>query len=273
MSTTLADSLIEESNEAYHQRDGISASRLKSMNKGWRWYEGEHITRTIARKESPSMRLGTAIHAAILEPDAFGKDYIVCPAECSDRRTKAHKEWATTTDGREILSASEAVTIQACREAVETHPVARRILTASGINERSFTYTDEASGVPCRVRFDRLAGLVICDIKTTDCLDGDSFAKAIATYRYDLQAAHYLEGLHTLTGDKYRFVFIAVETSPPHRCRVYQLGEGDLVAASERRAELLSEYARRIESGDWSDPLEGELQTVYLPNWFYKRAT
>lgn len=272
MNATLADVLTDEPNEAYHARSEVSASQLKSMNRGWRWFEAEHITKAIPRKESPSMRMGTAIHCSVLERDKFSEVYAVCPPECSDRRTKAHKEWASTVGNREVLTAAENDTIQACASAVDEHPVARRILTARGINERSFTFTDEGSGVPCRVRFDRLAGLAVCDLKTIDRLDDSSFAKAVVDYRYDLQAAHYLEGLRTITGELYTFVFIVVETQSPFRCRTYQFLSGDLQAADDRRAYLLDQYAKRIESGDWSDPNENELQTIELPSWFKRNV-
>src|SRR5690606_36596774 len=109
-------------------------------------------------------------------------------------------------------------------------------------------------------------------LKTIDRLDDSSFAKAVVDYRYDLQAAHYLEGLLTITGERYVFVFIVVETQAPFRCRTYQFLAGDLQAADDRRAYLLDQYAKRIESGDWSDPNEHELQTIELPPWFKRNV-
>lgn len=264
---------IDESNEAYHARDGVSASRLKSMAKGWRWYEAEHITKVIERKESPAMRMGTAIHAAILEPEAFDRQYVVCPPEFSDRRTKAHKEWAAAVpDGSIILSAAEDRVIESCRDAVMSNPAACAIIGSIEHAEKSFVFDDLEAGAHCRVRFDLIAGRIVGDIKTIDSLDDGAVEKAIQSFRYDLQVAHYLEGFACLGFEGMEFVFIFVETSPPHRCRVVKLSPSDLEAARDQRVSLLREYARRSESGDWSDPGEGELQTVFLSDWFNRKV-
>lgn len=265
--------LIDESNSDYHARGEISASRLKSMAKGWRWYEAEHITRTIERKESPAMRMGTAIHAAILEPKEFLRSYTVCPADCADRRTKKHKEWAASVPaGTAVLTEAEAGVIAKCEMAVMRDAAARAIIESIDHVEKSFVYDDAGAGVHCRVRFDLAAGGVVGDIKTIDCLDDGAIEKAIQNYRYDLQAAHYLAGFQAIGAPVSAFVFIFIETSPPHRCHVVRLSDGDLDAAFESRVSLLREYVRRSESGDWSDPGEGELQTVFLSEWFNRKV-
>ena len=97
-------SLLSIPNEEYHARPGVSASMLKSMASGWRSFEAEYITKTAPRKESAAMALGTAVHAALLEPEAFADEYAVIPEECSDRRTKAYKEWAANNGDRKTLS-------------------------------------------------------------------------------------------------------------------------------------------------------------------------
>jgi hypothetical protein len=270
----MSSHFIAETNAEYHSRPEISASKIKTMNEGWRWWEGCEITRTIKRSESPSMKLGTAIHAAILEPEQFQRDYIVCPADCSDRRTKKHKEWAEGVGASQVvLSADEAATVLACVTAAMRHKAAAGIIAASPTVEKSFLFTDPESGVPCRTRFDILSGQVVCDIKTTARLSDGDFAKAVQDYRYDIQAAHYLEGFAAIGMPGLVFVFLVLETAAPHRCRVYQLGDEELEIGRDRRSSLLGEYVARESAGDWSDPGENELQTVRFSNYFLKRES
>lgn len=262
----LSKRLITESNEAYHARKSVSASMLKSMAKGWRTFEAEYVTKTAPRKESAAMALGTAVHTALLEPDRFDTDYAICPPDCSDRRTKAYKEWAAENDGKTVLTIDEARTIWAMSKSAIRDKFALILLNADGHIEKSLEWQDE--GVPCRARFDKVAGSFIIDIKTCQDATPDAFAKTIASYRYDLQAAHYLAGLPSVATT---FVFVAIETASPFRVRCYEMCSDDLFSAETERVALLLEYQRRLASDDWSEPGEGVLTKIFLPNWFAKR--
>jgi hypothetical protein len=262
--------LLAMSNEEYHQRPGVSASMLKSMARGWRTFEAEHITKTAPRKESAAMALGTAVHTALLEPERFEAEYVVCPAACSDRRTKAYKEWSATVEGKQVLTAEDADTIQFIRVNQAKDPFVSQLLNVGGIVEKSLEWQE--FGVSCRMRFDKLHGFVCIDIKTCQDASYDAFSKTIVNYRYDLQAAHYLAGLRSQDADKeFRFVFIAVETVSPFRVRSYEINQYDIDKANEERQSLIESYKARFESGDWSEQLEGKLATIFLPNWFANR--
>jgi len=263
---------LELTNEEYHARPGVSASKLKSMARGWRTFEAEHVTKTAPRKESPAMALGAAVHTALLEPERFDADYVVCPEECSDRRTKAYRMWSESIDGMKVLSQDDSATIKAIEESVRRDDFASQLLTAGGHVEKSLEWTE--NDVLCRMRLDKITGSFCIDIKTCQDATPEAFAKVIASYRYDLQAAHYLSGLNTSGsnwGIRFRFVFIAVETASPYRVRCYEMCDDDFDKACDDRASLLAEYRRRSESGDWSEPGEGVLTKVFLPNWFAKR--
>jgi len=264
---------IDETNEQYHARHEMSASMLKKLDESPRVFEAHYIAKTIESKQSDAMRLGSAVHAAILEPDVFHASYVVCPAECSDRRTTKHKDWAKTVEGREILTFDEWDRIKACCVAANRNEIASLILGAATIREKSFSYTDFLTSVNCRVRFDALAGDLIVDIKTVNDGSEAAFVKSITDYRYHLQAAHYLEGFKTLDPSlDWQFVFITVETVAPFRCRVFKLDDEALMIAAERRTQLLESYKLRLASGDWSEAGESEVVTLSLPGWFKAKA-
>jgi exodeoxyribonuclease VIII len=260
---------IDETNEAYHARTEVSASMLKKLDESPRLFEAHYVTRTIPSRQSDAMRLGSAVHAAILEYALFDEMYVVCPAECSDRRTKAYKEWANGVGMRQILTDDEAARIAGCQKALLNNKTAATIIDAVSIVEKSFAYEDFLTQVPCRVRFDALAGDVIVDLKTVSDGSEAEFVRSVANYRYHLQAAHYLEGFRTLDPSRdWQFVFITLETVAPYRCRVFKLDDESLMIAANRRTELLESYKRRLADGDWSEENENEVVTLSLPKWF-----
>jgi hypothetical protein len=264
---------IDETNAEYHSRDELSASMLKKLAESPRVFEANYITKTIAGKSSDAMRLGSAVHAAILEPYVFRSSYVVCPAECSDKRTTKHKEWAKSVAGLEILTADEWDRVELCCNATTKSELARVIIDASDIREKSFVYKDFLTGIDCRVRFDGLAGDLIVDIKTVSDGSESAFVRSIADYKYHIQAAHYLEGFRTLDPSRdWKFVFITVETLAPFRCRVFNLDDESLSIASEQRASLLESFKLRKQSGNWSEAGENEVVTLSLPNWYKAKA-
>lgn len=247
----------------YHSRPEVSATMIKSMAKGWRHFEAEFIARTAPRRDTKALSLGTAVHAALLEPEKYYAEFVVCPEECSDRRTKAYKEWAAKVpNNATILSPDDEAIITRIGYHVQRDAVARRLIEAKGEVEQMKTWTAE-NGVACRGMFDKIIGnKTVVDIKTTQNALPWAFRSTLGEYRFDLQAAHYLEG----TGAEFCF-FIVVETSAPWRVRTYQLTARSLAFAQSQRRRLLDEYKSRIVSGDWSESGEGEVLEVDTPEY------
>jgi exodeoxyribonuclease VIII len=279
----------------YHDRPEVSATMLKSMARGWRTFEAEHVTKTAVREETDAMKLGTLIHAAILEPQEYDFRYCLMPENylrlptqtikdmqqacrnhaikgfskmdkpelittLRDHGIETYEDWARRTIGtREVVKPAHAKIVDEIRHRVFHHPMARTLLTA-GRAEREWLWTTD--GVDCRAKTDWTCGDVIVDVKTCQDARPEHFARDIAQRRYDLQAAHYLDGTKAQ-----RFIFLAVETTVPFRVRCYSLFDADLAEARKDRAELLEEYQRRVAANDWSEPGENQLQTVFLPNY------
>ena len=76
---------IKDTNEVYHSSDAISASGLKYI------YQNS-VQKFLQRQafSSKAMNLGSAVHAAMLEPAEYINDFHVMPK--IDGRTKAGKE-------------------------------------------------------------------------------------------------------------------------------------------------------------------------------------
>jgi hypothetical protein len=268
--------VITESNAEYHARDSISASRLKLLRQSPRVYQATVLLGNMPHSETPAMKLGTAIHCNVLEPELYRATYACCPAECSDKRTKAYKEWVAEAGDCVVINEADNATIHTAAAALKMHPIAGKIIGARELTEGSVTYTDPASGADCRFRFDGIAGPIVFDIKTISKCNNQEIRKTFTEYGYHVQAAHYLAGLDALDpSTKWRFMFLFVETCEPWRVRVVdpsELAIGESVSwlniGVVERSSLISDLLSRTASGDWSEPGENEVCSVSVPTWY-----
>jgi hypothetical protein len=266
----------DQTNNEYHaDMSAVSASMLKKLDESPRVYESEYITKESPSEPTAAMEMGTALHVAVLEPESFDSQYVVCPSFCSDKRTKAYKEWEALhgSDGRIVLKQDEMDLIARCRLSITRNQLAFRLLSAPGISEKSIYWHDSETGIPCKFRCDKIAGPFVVDLKTTsECTERD-FRRSVEKYRYHLQAAHYLAGAAAELGSEVKeFFFVVVETQAPYRCRVFDLDGESLKYASDARARLLEDLDRRTKAQDWSEPDEGELVSITLSNWFFNKG-
>lgn len=199
-------------NEAYHSHNSLSKSQLDYFIKSpsrYQWMKKAPVD----KEKLKTFDFGTAMHCIILEPERFEEEYVCAPDV--NRTTKIGKEtWANFLDENQdktILSADDWRKIHISKESVMAHPVARKILEAKGVSERSYFWTDKETGVKCRCRPDReLTNMKwFADIKTTPTVD--DFHQSTLDYGYYIQAPFYSMGYEAVTGDPLgKFVFVVI---------------------------------------------------------------
>lgn len=260
----------------------VSKSGLDTFAKSPAIYYARHLDpdRPPRPEPTPAMVLGTMTHCAVLEPDTFADRYAIAPK--FDRRTTAGKAddaafRAALKYGQEI--AEKIMVDQAHAMAASVRriaPVAQ--LLASGDAEVSAYFTEPASGVQCRIRPDWVSpagdGVILADLKT--CLDASpaGFARAVANFSYDLQAAFYSDGWEYATGQKvHGFVFMAVEKEHPFAAAPYMLDESDIDRARRKYGRLLMAYAECLRSNVWPGYTQPEeIRLLKLPTWATKEG-
>lgn len=216
------------------------------------------------REETEPLFKGTLIHAVVLEPDSVGSRYYLEPD--GDGRTKAVKEAraeaASLNPGKIPVRQADLDMAVRIRDSVYSHKAAKALLGADGEVERSVFWTNDDTGEPCKARLDKLSQTkaFIADVKSTRDASPDAFAKSIVTYRYDVQAVHYAESLGL------RFVFIAVEKTPPYAVAVYAVNPEIMAYGRKRRDPNLRTYAECKASGRWPSYPE-TIQHIQLPRW------
>lgn len=203
-------------------------------------------------KESPAMRLGTAAHAAILEPQKFDAEYDTTDLR---RNTKAYKE---LPQDKIYLSQSEWKSVVNMKANVMSNLSASDELHHCDRFETKVQ--GEIDGVEFRGFVDAMNDDTIIDLKTTQDASPEGFRKSLGNYSYHLQAAIYLK----LTGAK-RYFIIAVESSPPYNTCVYELSEDTLEAGNALLKKGISKFKEW--DGSWYGYEPYNYTKLDLPNW------
>lgn len=246
-------------NAEYHAHSAVSKSLLDKIARSplhaRAYLDGTRDEPTAA------MQFGTALHTAVLEPERFAAEYAVFDG---DRRTKAGKEVyeALLASGASIISAADSDAISSMAMAVRQHNIASRLIR-DGIAETSVFWQHADTGLECKCRPDywRTADGILVDLKTCDDASPAGFARSIATYRYHVQAAHYLDGTEAET-----MLFIALEKKAPYALAVYELDADSLKAGRALRDRDLQAYASCQEFNLWPGYAD-QVQTISLPKW------
>jgi len=254
--------------DVYHRWAAASQTVLKIMRDRSPAHARQYML--TPPEPTPAMVLGAAIHAAILQPDVFARQYVRAPE--LDRRTRAGREaWEqleTEYPGATILKPEDYDRCIAIRDAVHSHPYARKLLR--GQTEVSAIWRDPWFGVLCKGRFDCVpTGLgIIVDVKSVSDASPRAMQRFIYSYGIYLQAAHYMIGAKQLGVEADYFVVIAAEKEPPYGIGIYNIRGDALMAGEEELAKLLRTWSECESTGRW--PGYSELAVdVTLPGWAF----
>jgi hypothetical protein len=218
---------------------------------------------------------GYLLHMATLEPDRFDKVVGVLP-DFGDLRSSTNraKRDAFTAEHPEMhwVKPEDHAQLKLMREAIYDHPIAQYLLTSSGGCEVTALWTDPETGMACKARYDRVVANfenVVClaDLKRARDASPRGFNRAVADYRLDIQAAHYLAGMDEIYGEALRrFVFLAVEPTRPHAVATYEISGDELAIGRRDWRAALNQYAECSDSNVWRGYFDGITQ-VRLPAW------
>lgn len=198
------------------------------------------------QKETDAMRIGRIVHEYILEGV---KNFVTSPFDSF--RTKEAREWRDSQT-LPIITADEVERIYAMDWAVHWHETAGNLF-GYGAAEQTILFEEPTTGAACRCRLDYITkDNDILDLKTTDDASPAAFARSVRKYRYDVQAAFYLDGVEYATGIRpEHFYFIAVEKSAPFGVAVYELSEGMIEEARLTYLEDLKTWQTCMERDEW----------------------
>ena len=271
----------ELDNTEYHQdKSSVGSSVLKTILKSPATFYAHHVLGLAERDETEALRIGRALHMALLEPALFQKTYVRIPeftgktrdgrdsAQSAEARAR-RQEWRDSLPKDAIqLSESEFGTLMGMIHSVMKHQDALNILRY-GVPERAGYYRDPQTGILCRIKPDLFhsGAMGLIDIKTTDDVSYDRFGRKIFQYGYDFQMAMYCEGIYQITGKRVEFpLLLAVEKKPPYEVAVYQADNALLAHGLERDRYALSRLKECLQTKTWPSYQEN-VQVISLPKW------
>jgi exodeoxyribonuclease VIII len=172
--------------------------------------------------------IGSALHAMLLEPEAWEQQFTAVPPDAPKRPTEkqltdgadskpgtkireayedAHRrkqwwdEFDTKAAGATVLAPGDYDLALALRDAVLAHPGLAPLFRPEHreLNELTLTWFDDATGHRCKVRIDALrwngSELRVLDLKSAADAGPEPFGKSAAGFGYVLQGAFYSDAV------------------------------------------------------------------------------
>ena len=264
--------------DTYASWAAANASTLKGFARTPAHVEHERQT---GGKQTKAKELGWLLHLSVFEPERFASEVVVAP-EIARRTKKGRAIWASFEaehPGAYIVDVDTRSRISGMAKALASHPTASEFLSGDGFNELSIVWKERETRMLCKARIDRVANIndwpTVGDAKSAEDASRPAFERSVARFGYHVSAAHYLDGLETLkpvpSGNPFRrFMWLAVESSPPHCAAVYEISDEALAQGLEDRNRYLRKWKECTESGEWPGYPDG-VEYAGLPAWAYRR--
>ena len=259
---TFANGLHEGlSNESYHRSAPIGSTGLKRI-----LVSPAHFRYPNQFNATRAKEIGSAIHCRILESDRWEKDYKV--VECDARTSALYKAACKDFPKERVLTSVEYENVLGMQKGVLRNRHCRELIEAPGRYELSLFTTDPITGVPVKVRYDKLTdtGMPV-DLKKCQKAGRDDFSRTINNYGYHISAALYMDAWEWQFGEKLDVMrWIAVEEQSPHAAMRYKPDADALMIARALYREALELYAHCLDRDEWPS-YEDDDEEIGLPNY------
>lgn len=202
--------------EHYHMIPAVSATWLKTWLNSTPAHAQEPMDST-----KPALRLGTAVHARILEPHAYSDLIAVQPDV--DRRTTLGKgiyaSWLETVGNKTVIDQDQQHIVDGIADRAFKMKSVLNVLDAC--TERELSIVSEVYNTVCKARLDMYdpdAGVYI-DVKTTSGTIAE-FGRQCWNLNYAVQLAHYRAVARAVGLTIERMGFLVCETVKPFGVQV-----------------------------------------------------
>ena len=248
----------------YNDTDYVSNSMLNTISVSPEYFR--------FRQDNPQpatapMKLGSAIHMNVLQPEEFNKHYAVSPK--FDKRTKvgkeAYAEFSKKHMFKDVISESDYHIIEQITMKLMKDKMVKSLLQ-QGEPEKIIQWHNEHYNVNCKGMLDyyREGADMIIDLKTTQDASYNGFMRSVKKYKYHKQAAFYLDAVKAQ-----RFFIIAVEKTPPFTINVFELGDDMIDEGRDMYNHELEVYKYCVENDYWPgagfDPLDKKSErTIHI---------
>lgn len=266
----------ELSSDAYHaEREHESSTNLKSI-----LITPAHYAAQIGKpsQSNDTLQLGSALHAAILEPEEFDARFVVIP-KC-DRRTSVGKQaylaYQEQHKGKILIPSEQIDFLNLLRDQIHRHPDVHKMLAIAGENEASIFWTDDETGVKLKVRPDRHFvinnELFYISLKSAANASPEAFSRDVEKYDYHMSEAMYLDGLEQAYGMPAYPLWLVFEKDT-WQINKFEPCERTMAVGHERYRRAVKTLKQCRESGEFAGyQRHDETQVISLPERAFRRA-
>jgi exodeoxyribonuclease VIII len=252
-------------NEQYHATSAVSKSMLDLIHVAPALVQWSKNAPVDTSKQG-AFNIGTAVHAAILEPDYFAGMYVAEPI--CNKATKEGKaiaaKFAEENFGKIVTSSENYKLITMARDSALAHPTFKKIYDCEKLCEASIFWNHNDVNCKCRPDLLMKSRPLVVDVKTTS--DIKWFYKSVFDYRYHVQDQHYSDGVsREYGGEVCVFYFLAISTSfsggriPVH---LFELNDKDKELGLRERDADIESFKWCRDNNSWPG-----IEPISLPNW------
>ena len=254
----------------YRKSPEISKSETDSIDDCLAKYHRERAG-LIERKETPSMRYGTQLHALILDGKA---DYHIKP-EGMTFASKDGKKWRDDHLDKPVLKQDEHEELTAMAASIIKHRHAASLFIGSQ-TEVSLFGVHKPTGLLIKGRADLINASRHCIADPKSMVDASNLAMsyAIRDWNYFVQAAWYLDLAQQNGLDITKFFFIGIERKTG-LINVRAITEQAIEQGKIKMDARLEKLKAAMESDEWPDysGMTTEPGEIDLPPSFYNDTT
>jgi hypothetical protein len=280
--------IYEMPDEEYFAHHAISNSDLKYIARSPAHFKEYKAN---PKEQTPAMALGSAMHCAILEPDAFMERYAVLPDNAPDKPTaamlkafeKGSKQQQSSLDritfwqkfeqmnaGKPVLKNDVATECLKVGELIRNHPELHPLFS-SGEPEHAVFGIDPETETLCKCKPDHMTVLadtqIVLELKSTEDARYQPFQRSAYNYNYFQGAAFYCD-LLDWSGRGYPdlYMIVAFERTPPYGVMIYEIPHEAIEYGRRRYREALDVYAECAKRDYWPN-YDTTVEVLMLPTW------
>lgn len=266
--------------DKYHaDHTAYSNSMLKDFRDRRRLFEAKYITHNAPpEKSTTALDMGDLAHAALLEPHKLDTHYVEIPegilASNGAISTKEAKAFVSNAEAKGIkaLKREQFAIVRSMVESVKTK--IKPWLDVPSKREHAIYWTHPATRLPLKCRTDWIIELpdaaIVLDFKTTTDASPSAFKFASEDYCYWGQHCMYVEAVRQLTNKPVQMYFVVVEKTFPFSSSICRMDEDTVRLGEEAQEQTLTELARCLKTGDWSEPWEKTINPISCRPWKIK---
>lgn len=262
------------SSELYHSVRAVSSSALKAFILKCP-LKAKAVIEGRVREETATMKKGTALHAAVLEPDSFNQVYRIGPEV--RRNSNEWKDFAKQceAEGVEPLKPSENEDIIGMRDSLWSEPGVAKILRACESRELSIFWNDPDTGLYCKARLDiygeRIAALL--DLKGTGNAKPEDFERTAHNQGYHIQIPWYTRGARAVGLAVKMSGILAVEFEADYTPCIFQVSPSLFTRGMTEIQNALPALAECQSTGQWPGYMpDGRPVELNAPRWADKQG-